>query len=169
MQLKSLSKALNKFGKYVIQQSRSNLTKGKKNVDKKLYNSLQYKITKNPWSIEFSMEDYGEFQDKGVRGANAYYADAATSGSPYSFKSSSKIPPVKPLANWAKRRNIRLRDEKGRFTRGNYNTIGFLIARSIRDKGLKASLFFTKPFEKGFQRLGEDLRDGFINDIQSEI
>lgn len=169
MQLKSLNDVLNKFGKYVVQQSRSNLTKGKKNFNKKLYNSLDYKIKKKPLSVEFSMEYYGQFQDKGVRGANAYYADAATSGSPYSFKSSSKIPPVKPLADWAKRRNIRLRDEKGRFTKGNYNTIGFLIARSIRDKGLKASLFFTKPFEKGFQRLGNDLRTGFINDIQREF
>ena len=37
-----LSKALNAFGKYVIQQSRSNLTKGKKNSTSDLYNSLKY-------------------------------------------------------------------------------------------------------------------------------
>ena len=40
MQLKQTQEALNKFAKYVIQQSRSNLTKGKKNVSKELYNSL---------------------------------------------------------------------------------------------------------------------------------
>jgi len=161
MQLKSLNEVLNKFGKYVVQQSRSNLTKGKKNVDKKLYNSLDYKIMKKPLSIEFSMESYGQFQDKGVSGTIKKY------NTPYSF--TTKQPPSKPIADWAKKRKIRLRDSRGRFTRGNYNTIGFLIARSIKRKGLKPSLFFTKPFEKGFQRLGNDLRDGFINDIQREF
>ena len=161
MQLKSLNDVLNKFGKYVIQQSRSNLTRGKKNVDKKLYNSLDYKIKKKPLSIEFSMESYGQFQDKGVSGTIKKY------NTPYSF--TTKQPPSKPIADWAKKRKIRLRDSRGRFAKGTYNTIGFLIARSIKKKGLKPSLFFTKPFEKGFQRLGNDLRTGFINDIQREF
>ena len=43
MQLKETKKELEKFAKFVIQQARSNLTKGKKNVNKKLYNSLKYK------------------------------------------------------------------------------------------------------------------------------
>ena len=161
MQLKSLNDVLNKFGKYVIQQSRSNLTRGKKNVDKKLYNSLDYKIKKKPLSIEFSMESYGQFQDKGVSGTIKKY------NTPYKF--TTKQPPSKPIADWAKKRKIRLRDSRGRFAKGTYNTIGFLIARSIKKKGLKPSLFFTKPFEKGFQRLGNDLRTGFINDIQREL
>jgi hypothetical protein len=38
-----LNKALNEFGKYVIQQSRSNLTKEKKKSTGDLYNSLKYK------------------------------------------------------------------------------------------------------------------------------
>ena len=42
MQLKETREALNRFGKFVIQQARSRLTKGKKNVNKKLYNSLEY-------------------------------------------------------------------------------------------------------------------------------
>ena len=40
MQLKETKDILNKFAKYVIQQSRTNLTKGKKNSSKALYNSL---------------------------------------------------------------------------------------------------------------------------------
>ena len=42
MQLKETRERLNKFGKFVIKQARSRLTKGKKNVNKKLYNSLEY-------------------------------------------------------------------------------------------------------------------------------
>lgn len=161
--------ALEDFKKYVIQQARTNLTKGKKNVDKNLYNSLQGFVEKSPagFRVYFEMEDYGMFQDQGVRGKKSYYADKATSGSPFSYK--DKMPPIKPLADWAKKRNIRLRDEKGKFKKGNYNTIGFLIARSIFEKGMKASLFFTRPFQRAFERLPEDLREAFGKDIENQL
>ena len=68
-----LNKALNGFGKYVIQQSRSNLTKGKKNSTSDLYNSLKYDITEEQGNflLDFLMEDYGDFVDQGVRGAGS--------------------------------------------------------------------------------------------------
>ena len=39
MRLEETRDALNSFGKYVVQQSRSNLTKGKKNSTSDLYKS----------------------------------------------------------------------------------------------------------------------------------
>ena len=55
--------ALDKFGKYLVTQSRANLTRQKKNVTKTLYNSLDYEVKVNPKSIEFDfiMEAYGEW------------------------------------------------------------------------------------------------------------
>ena len=63
---KYLRDELNKFAKYVIQQSRSNLTKGKKNASKELYNSLGYEVSKSAKStfLAFNMADYGTFQDR---------------------------------------------------------------------------------------------------------
>jgi len=161
--LNKTKKALDDFKKYVIQQARTNLTKGKKNVDKNLYNSLQGFVEKSPagFRLYFEMEDYGMFQDKGVSGKNKKY------DTPFSYK--NKRPPIKPLAEWAKKRNIRLRDEKGRFKKGNYNTIGFLISKSIFEKGLKPSLFFTKPFERAIKRLPEDLQEAFGEDIKNML
>ena len=43
---KEIQKALQDFAKYVIQQSRSNLTKGDKNASKELYNSLGSDVKK---------------------------------------------------------------------------------------------------------------------------
>lgn len=158
-----IQEALEDFKKYVIQQARTNLTKGKKNVDKNLYNSLQGFVEKSPagFRLYFEMEDYGMFQDKGVSGKNKKY------DTPFSYK--NKKPPIGPLAEWAKKKNIRLRDEQGRFKKGNYNTIGFLISRSIFEKGLKPSLFFTKPFERAIKRLPDDLAEAFGNDIKNMI
>ena len=74
MQLKETREALNKFAKYVIQQARTNLTKGKKNYTKELYNSLEYLpfIKGDEIGVKFFMEDYGRFQDRGVKGIKFY-------------------------------------------------------------------------------------------------
>ena len=161
--LNRTKEALDDFKKYVIQQARTNLTKGKKNVDKKLYNSLQGFLDESPagFRLYFEMEDYGMFQDKGVSGKKKKY------DTPFSYK--NKKPPIGPLAQWAKKKNIRLRDEQGRFKKGNYNTIGFLISRSIFEKGIKPSLFFTKPFERAIKRLPEDLQQAFGEDIKNML
>jgi hypothetical protein len=75
MQLKDTQDALNAFGKYVVQQSRSKLTQSNKNASKRLYESLGYdlKVMPNSFSMAFLMENYGEYQDKGVSGTEVKY------------------------------------------------------------------------------------------------
>jgi len=155
MELKKTQEALEAFKKFVIQQARTRLSKNNKNISKKLYDSLDgiIKVTPNAIQVQFLMEEYGLYQDKGVSGTQKKY------NTPYSY--TSKMPPIKPLAEWAKTKNIRLRDEQGKYKKGNYNTIGYLIARSIYRKGIKPSLFFTKPFEQGFKKLPEELAKTF--------
>jgi hypothetical protein len=160
MRLTKTQEALEAFKSFVIQQARTRLTKGRKNVSKGLYDSLKGYVKEMPNSIlvEFEMDEYGVYQDKGVSGTQKKY------NTPFSYK--SKMPPIKPLADWAKAKNIRLRDEQGKFKKGNYNTIGYLIARSIYRKGIKPSLFFTKPFEQAFEKLPNELVDKFGLDVE---
>jgi len=167
MQFLNTYKIGEKWGKYIVQQARTRLTKGNKNVDKKLYNSLKAEMNSgsNGFDILVSMLDYGKFQDRGVRGKNAYYADIDTSSSPYQF--GSKMPPIQTIADWAKKRNIRLRNDKGQFAKGNYNSIGYVLARGIQDKGIKASMFLTRSYRLSFawvegqllQAIGQDVAD----------
>ena len=163
MDFKETNNALNRFAKHVIQQSRTNLTKGRKNYKKSLYNSLRSELTTSPnsFSLVFIMNEYGVFQDKGVSGTEKKY------NTKFSYK--NKMPPIKPLADWAKFRRIRLRNEKGQFAKGNYKTIGYFIARSIQKKGIKPSLFFTKPFERAFKDLPEDLIEAYGLDLDNFI
>jgi hypothetical protein len=160
MRLTKTQEALEAFKSFVIQQARTRLTKGRKNVSKGLYDSLKGYVKEMPNSIlvEFEMDEYGVYQDKGLSGTQKKY------NTPFSYK--SKMPPIKPLADWAKAKNIRLRDEQGKFKKGNYNTIGYLIARSIYRKGIKPSLFFTKPFEQAFEKLPNELVDKFGLDVE---
>ena len=166
--LKNLQTELQSFGKYVVQQSRSNLTKQKHNVTRDLYNSIHYDLTEKNgnYDLAFIMDEYGTFLDKGVKGADpSLVKNGKQKGgnSPYSFK--SKRPPMQPLADWAKKRNIRLRDKEGKFKKGNYRTIGFILQRSIFAQGIKPSMFFTKPFLAAFDRYPQLLTKAFAQDI----
>ena len=162
MQLKEVEKALNNFGKFVVQQARTRLTKGRKNVSKKLYNSLGYKInaTQDSISVIFEMEDYGKFQDQGVSGIKKKY------DTPFSFK--SKMPPSKAFSQFIVRKNIKgSRDEKGRFV--SRKSLQYLIARSVYMRGIKPSMFFTKPFNQAFDKLPPELQEKFGIDIENII
>ena len=157
--LTNTKESLEKFRKFVAQQSRSRLSKAKKNDSKGLYKKLDgvLKVSPNSFKLSWNL-GYGNFQDKGVSGTEKKY------DTPYSYK--SKMPPIKPLADWAKRKGIKLRDEKGKFKKGGYKTLGFLIARSIQRKGIKPSLFFTKPFEQGFKKLPDELLEAYGLDVE---
>ena len=160
MQLKETQKALNAFGKYVVQQSRTNLTKGKKNASKRLYDSIDYEVLlgAKAVSVVFKMEDYGKYQDLGVSGVKKKY------NTPYSY--TSKMPPAKAFSDWVVRKGLEgIRDDKGRFIKRK--SLQFLIARSIYMKGIKPSLFFTKPVEKAFERLPQELQEKFGIDLQN--
>jgi hypothetical protein len=150
MQLDETREALNKFAKYVVQQSRSNLTKSNKNVSKELYNSLGYdlNVSKNSFSLSILMEDYGVFQDKGVSGTEKKYNTP--------FKYTNKRPPASAFSNWVVRKGLKgTRDAKGRFV--SRKGLMFAVANSIFKKGIKPSMFFTTPFQKAFKDLPEEL------------
>jgi hypothetical protein len=161
MNLRRSRQAMNDFGKYVIQQSRSNLTKGKKNVTKKLYNSLDQKIVKTKRGLEltFEMLDYGLFQDQGVSGTKKKYNTP--------FKYTNKRPPAKVFDKWTIRKGIAPRAEGGRFAKRK--GLNFVIARSIFEQGIKPSLFFTKPFEKRFNNFINEFQTGISDDFENDL
>ena len=156
---KNTKEYLNAFAKYVIQQSRSNLSKQNKNVDKKLYDSLdkEIEVGANSFRMAFLMEDYGAYQDKGVSGTQKKY------NTPFSYK--SKKPPLKPITQWVTKRRFQFRNkETGKFM--SYQSTAFLVRNGIFKNGIKPSLFFTKPFEKAFERLPDELIEAYGLDVE---
>jgi len=157
--LKNVQQELNRFAKYVIQQSRTNLTKSKKNSSKTLYNSLDYdlNVSPNSFSMSFLMEDYGVFQDKGVSGIKKKY------NTPYSY--TNKMPPPSKMDKWIVRKGLKgVRGKDGKFI--SRKSLQFMIARSIYNNGIKPSLFFTKPFQKAFKNLDKDIIKAYQLDVE---
>jgi len=172
-------KALNDFGKNVIKQSRSNLTRANKKYKNNLYNSLAFNlyVGKSSFTLAFSMEDYGQFVDQGVRGAdpskvskNAKIKGQQAPNSEFRFGSGNYRGTwgnfVNGLEDWVKSKNLRLRDEKGKYTKGNTKTIAQIIARNIYARGIKPTMFFTNAFNSAFKSLPDEVVEAYNLDIQ---
>ena len=170
MTFKNVDEVVNKYAKYVVQQSKSNLTKDKKGGGD-LYNSVSYKIEKSQddFLLEFLMQDYGAFVDRGVKGKTSTYPETSAALSKFQYGSGTgpKGGLTKGIAKWLRKKRFQFRDKQGRFM--SYDSMTYLISRSIYNKGLKANLFFTKPFEAGLKRLPNDLIKGFELDIENAI
>ena len=160
--LKNVKDELNRFSKYVISQSRANLTRGKKNGSKELYNSLDYdlNVSPNSFGLKFLMEEYGVYQDKGVSVKKKKY------NTPYAY--TTKMPPPAKMDKWIVRKGLKgTRDKKGRFI--SRKSLQFMIARSIFNNGVKPSLFFTKPFKKAFNNLPKEIVEAYKLDVEELI
>jgi len=165
-----VEKTIKRFRDYVIQQSRSNLTKGNKNVTKQLYNSIKGEVVtdKGFTIVGFSMDEHGQYQDKGVKGKTS---SAKAPNSPFKFGSGTgrKGGLTQGINKWVRTRKFQFRDRRsGKFL--SYDSTAYLITRSVFQKGIKPSLFFTKPFEAGYKKyIDVDLMKAFGQDMETII
>mgnify|MGYP003638332196 FL=1 len=169
MQLKETQKVLDIFKGIVLNQSRAMLSKKGKNVSNELYRSLDgvVKAMPNSINVKFEMQEYGYYQDRGVKGKTSTYSEIAKYGTLAKFGSGKgkKGGLSEGIKKWVKARRFQFRDKKtGKFM--SYNSTAFLISRSIYNKGIKPSLFFTKPFENAFKKLPDELIESFGLDIE---
>jgi hypothetical protein len=113
MQKDEVQKALDRFKDHIIAQAKRNLTNKDKNVSKKLYNSIEgeVKVFPNSIGMYFSMEEYGAYQDLGVKGKKS--ASKAPK-SPYRFGSGKgkKGGLTAAMEKWVKQRRIQFKDRK---------------------------------------------------------
>ena len=162
LNLTHIESELDAMKKYVLQQSKSNLTKKGHNFSKKLYNSLdaESKVSANSFSLDFLMEEYGVYQDKGVKGKTS---TVKAPNSP--FKYTNKMPPAKVFSNWVVKKGFAPRNEKGQFQ--SRKSLQFAIARSIFLTGIKTTNFLTTPFERAFKRLPDDIVEAYSLEVDT--
>lgn len=169
MELKETKKALKLFSDYVIQQSRTRLTKKKQNSTNSLYNSLKYSLDEEDdgFIVDFKMLDYGEYQDKGVRGVGGVRKTTSKfnrrnnkgklwkqkgGNSPFSFKEGNK-PSVKHFIGWANSKGLS----------------PFAVREAVYHQGITPTQFFSKSFQEGFKNLPKELQEAFNLDIEFAI
>ena len=165
-----LEKVLNNFASEVVSRAKKNLVDEKKSRGD-LYNTLKYDVRVEPnlFLVDFLMEPYGAFVDKGVRGKTSTYPEtqAALSDFRYGSGTGPKGGLTKGIETWLNKKRFQWRDKKGKFL--SYETMSFLIARSIYNKGIKATMFFTKPYEELIKGLDSEIENSFFLDVENAI
>ena len=166
------NKVLKTWGKYVIQQGRSILAKqgsSKDGLYKKMTYVIQSKMNRNLKGrftggstlpqLSFVHPAYGEFVDQGVRGTNTNKEGYVANGK-YSFRKGKKAIKVKgntSLEAWAKKKGLNK----------------WAVAKAVHQRGIKRSLFFTKPFERRYKKYitlyHKAVADDIANNISSQI
>jgi hypothetical protein len=175
MQLNETQKALEKFLKGTIADAKRNLQK--QNTSGKLSKSLKYslKVAKNSIDVDIRMEQYGEFQDKGVNGVGPAGKDRfgnqkkVVRNGVYKFGSGSgeKGGLTRGIDKWMVRKGIAPRNENGEFI--NRKNLKFLIARSIFRHGIKPSLFLTKAYQKNYKKLSTEITEKYGLDTEKTL
>ena len=162
----NLDKALSLFSNYVVDKSKANLNRLKKNASGNLNKSIKgyYKVSKNSFQLSFEMEDYGTFQDLGVKGSKS---SKKAPNSPYKMGTGSAPKGIfKTAINaWVVRKGIAPRDAQGKFI--DRKQLNYRIRKSIYETGLKTTNFFTEPFETAFKRLPDEVVEAYGLDIES--
>ena len=161
MKQEEVQKLLDDFRSKVIKEAKQGLPRDTGSLAKSLKSYV--KASKNSIQITFQMKAYGWFQDRGVKGVSS-----GQSLSDYRFGTGSGEEGglTRGINKWVKRKNIQFRDkETGRFL--SYDQTARTIIRSIWQKGIKPSMWFTKPFEKYYKKLPNEVTKKYVKDLET--
>jgi len=169
MNIPSLERYLKSFGSQVVKQAKGNLSAAGKGGA--LANSIDFFVIRKggTLTVRFKIAAYGKYVDKGVSGNKVRRTftdrDGKTKTSP--FKYTTKQPPSGIIEKWIKRKGLKGRDKKGRFI--THKSLSFLIARSIKSKGIQGISFFQKPMMLGMKDFGNKFGAAIKEDILNSI
>ena len=172
LKTKALEEVLSSFGSKLIEKARANLNKKDKRAKGTLFDQMSYDIEKTNTGVKFVMnfgsaEDYWIFVDEGVQGAGGFKGSGKKRGQGSPFKFTNKQPPLSAIIPWIKIKGIKGRDKKGRFITDK--SLGFLIARSIKQKGLERTRFISKPYDDMIDDLKQDLTTAMAEDMDNSL
>tara|TARA_R110000765_G_scaffold54082_1_gene108061 strand:- start:493 stop:1098 length:606 start_codon:yes stop_codon:yes gene_type:complete len=196
MKLTNTLKIANKIGSNVVEDSRNNLRRQKKETrSNTLYNGINYTVRNNKNNIDIlwgfgGAQDYWDFVNEGVKGSGGYSpGDKRTqkqkdqglrktgsglmraANSNFSFKGKNIAKGV--VLGWIKNKPLKLRNQKtGRFmekNQANLKTAAFLIGRAIAQRGLTRTLFFDNAYNKVIDKGEDKILEAFSEDLLVEL
>ena len=156
-----VQKLLDDFRDKVIAEAKQGLPRDTGSLAKSLKSYV--KESPNSIQISFSMNNYGWYQDRGVKGVSS-----GESLSNYRFGTGNGEDGglTKGINKWVQRKQIQFRNkETGQFM--SYEQTARTIIRSIWRKGIKPSMWFTKPFEKYYKKLPKEVTEKYVKDMET--
>ena len=154
----SIDDVLNVHAQKWIEKLRASLQSNNRVASGSLQSSMIPVVDSSPnyFSLTILSNKYGKFVDKGVSGTKVKY------NTPYSYK--TKQPPVSVIKQFMANRGI-VPDEGN--TPEAISSLAYLIARSIKSKGLKPTKFVSEAIgENEINELKKDIRNAIKNGLK---
>ena len=150
---KHTMKALNDFGKFIINNYKSQLEAEQMN-NGELYRTISYSVSTGTggWVISVSLADYWKYVEYGRR--------------------PGKMPPVSAIENWINVKQIvphSMTLKSGKTVIPTIPQLSFLIARSIGRRGIAPKPLFQKSFEAAKQQFMQVIKDAITQDIKESL
>ncbi len=171
MDYKNTIQALQKLGTNVVKEGRSILKRKKKTTSPNtLFNEFDYLVTNTGETVTLEFvfgkaENYWQFVDEGVKGVGGFKGSGRARGQGSPFKFSNKMPPRRAIDKWIVTKPLKAgRDERGRFV--SRKSLAFLIQRSIFQRGLERTQFFSRPFTEQLDKQTDNITKAFADDIE---
>ena len=171
MDYKNTIQALQVLGTNVVKEGRGILKRKKKTTSPNtLFNEFDYLVTNTGETVTLEFvfgkaDDYWQFVDEGVKGAGGFKGSGRARGQGSPFKFSNKMPPRRAIDKWIVTKPLKAgRDEKGRFV--SRKSLAFLIQRSIFQRGLERTQFFSRPFTEQLDKQTDNITKAFADDIE---
>ena len=182
MATSNIERYLESFAKQVVLDARKNLAASK--GDTELSKTIRFKMlnTFDGITIQFLMDEYGSYVDKGVKGKGGIIPNGKYKGnhggrrwdttwkarrkdSPFKFGTGTgaKGGLTKGLFSWIKKKGIKGRDKKGRFI--SHKSLSIAMARSIYIRGIHGISFFQNSLGKNYK----NFEVGFLQSLKDDI
>ena len=150
---KHTMKALNDFGKVIIDNYKSQLEAEQMN-NGELYRTISYSVSTGTggWLISVSLADYWKYVEYGRR--------------------PGKMPPVSAIENWINVKQIiphSMTLKSGKTVIPTIPQLSFLIARSIGQRGIPPKPLFKKSFEAAKKQFIQVIKDAITQDIKESL
>ena len=150
---KHTMKALNDFGKVIIDNYKSQLEAEQMN-NGELYRTISYSVSTGTggWVVSVSLADYWKYVEYGRR--------------------PGKMPPVSAIENWINVKQIvphSMTLKSGKTVIPTIPQLSFLIARSIGRRGIAPKPLFQKSFEAAKQQFIQVIKDAITQDIKESL
>lgn len=167
MNLTDFEKVLGRFAEDVNNAAKRELGSRKigKNrsygvASRSLQKSLTYSLKGGRVSFGSPLP-YAAFIHWGVNGTRK------NRNAPYSYRNENKLP-VPAVLEWMKAKPVRLRDASGKFvkqTESRLKSAAFLIARSIKRKGIEGLRYYTVALESIVPQYQAELGQALTQDL----
>lgn len=150
---KHTMKALNDFGKVIIDNYKSQLEAEQMN-NGELYRTISYSVSTGTggWVVSVSLADYWKYVEYGRR--------------------PGKMPPVSAIENWIKVKQILPRPitlKSGKSVVPTIPQLSFLIARKIGRDGIRPRPFFKQSFEDAKREFLQKIEEAILADIKESL